>query len=155
MHEGNDQLLFGPRGSNIDISALHPDQGQIFKLWQVYLENVDPLLKVTHTPTLQPRVLDAASDLSRVPPPLEALMFGIYCVSTLSLTDDDCAAFFGTTRKDSLREHQLGCQQALINCGILRSGDRDSLTALFFYLVSLDPVRTITSRLNRQDFITS
>jgi hypothetical protein len=48
----SEHLLFCSRNAAIDLAALHPNQGQIFKLWQVYLENVDPLLKVTHTPTL-------------------------------------------------------------------------------------------------------
>jgi hypothetical protein len=134
LHEGNDQLLFGPR-QDIDLSTLHPTQGQIFKLWQVYLENIDPLLKITHTPTLQPRIIDAAADLSDIPPPLEALMFAIYCVATLSLTDEDIPS-----RKETLRQYHIGCQQALINCGFLRGGDRESLTALFLYLVSIAPL---------------
>ena len=134
LSAGNDHLLFGPR-RDLDLSTMHPGQGQIFKLWQVYLENVDPLLKITHTPTLQPRFIDAATDLTNIPPELEALMFSIYCVATLSLADE--------TRKDALREYQVGCQQALINCGFLRSADRDSLTAFFFYLVSPSPLPCI------------
>lgn len=119
-----------------DLSTAHPDQVQIFRLWQTYLENVDPLLKVTHTPTLQPRLIDAASDLTNIDPPLEALMFAIYCIATLSLGDDVCQSLFGGARKELLAKYQVGCQQALINCGILRSQDRDCLTALYLYLVS-------------------
>ena len=136
MHSGNNQLLFGPQRMNPDLSTSHPDQVQIFRLWQIYLENVDPLLKVTHTPTLQPRIIDAASDLTSISPPLEALMFAIYCISTLSLEDDECQSLFGTPKKELLANHQVGCQQALINCSILRSHDRDCLTALYLYLVS-------------------
>lgn len=34
-------------------------------------------------------------------------------------------------------KYQFGCQQALSNCGFLRSSDRDCLTALYLYLVIL------------------
>lgn len=139
MHTGNDHLLFGQR-QNIHLAALHPDQVQIFRLWQIYLENVDPLLKVTHSPTLQPRIINVASDLSNIPPPLEALMFGIYCIAILSLTDEECQSIFGASRRDCLKEYQMRCQQALTNCEFLRAGDRDSLTALLFYLVSMCPL---------------
>ncbi|ETN42291.1 uncharacterized protein HMPREF1541_04232 [Cyphellophora europaea CBS 101466] len=134
-HESNDQLLFGPR-REIDFQAAHPSQVQIFKLWQVYLENVDPLLKATHTPSLQPLIIEAASDMKNISAPLEALMFGIYCVSIVSL---DSNSLFGVPKKELLRTYQFGCQQALINCGVLRSTNLDSLTAFFLYLVSLRP----------------
>lgn len=34
-------------------------------------------------------------------------------------------------------KYQFGCQQALLNCGVLQSSDRDCLTALYLYLVSM------------------
>ncbi|KAJ5976769.1 C6 zinc finger domain protein [Penicillium viridicatum] len=136
----NDHLLFGsPAGNVDDLSAFHPTQAQIFRLWQIYLDNVNPLLKVTHTPTLQTRIIDAASDIANINPTLEALMFSIYCVSILSLTEDQCGALFGSPKKDLLTPYQFACQQALRGCSILGSSDRESLTALYLYLVSIRP----------------
>ena len=110
---------------------------QMFRLWQVYLDNVNPLLKVTHTPSLQGLIIEAASDVSNINPALEALMFSIYCMAMLSLEVDDCQAIFGSSKEDLTTRFQFGCQQALINCGFLRSADRNCLTALYLYLVSL------------------
>ncbi|KAL2698681.1 hypothetical protein AAEP93_010069 [Penicillium crustosum] len=136
----NDHLLFGSPVGNVDeLSAFHPTQVQIFRLWQIYLDNVNPLLKVTHTPTLQTRIIDAASDIANINPTLEALMFSIYCVSILSLTEDQCSALFKSPKKDLLTAYQSACQQALRGCSILRSSDRESLTALYLYLVSIRP----------------
>ena len=136
FHGNNDHLLFGSRKTNVNLSTMHPEQVQIFRLWQVYLDNVNPLLKVTHTPTLQARIIDAVSDVANISPTLEALMFSIYCVSILSLDKDECRAMFRSPRKDLLASYQFGCQQALLNCRFLRSSDRDCLTALYLYLVS-------------------
>jgi hypothetical protein len=133
----NDHLLFGCPNTNVDLSTLHPEPVQIFRLWQIYLDNVNPLLKVTHTPSLQGRVIEAASNVINISPPLEALMFSIYCMATLSLAIDDCQTIFHSPQEDLLTRFQFGCQQALLNCGFLRSGDRDCLTALYLYLVSL------------------
>jgi hypothetical protein len=108
---------------------------QIFKLWQIYLDNFNPLLKVTHTPSLQKRIIDAAGDVSKVDPPMEALMFSIYCVSTFTLDEQECVDMFQTSRHDLLASYQLGAREALLNCGFLRTGDRDCLTALHLYLV--------------------
>lgn len=135
--ENNDHLFFGSPKTIVDLSTLHPEPVQIFRLWQIYLDNVNPLLKVTHTPSLQRRILEAASNLKNISPTSEALMFSIYCISILSLVVDDCQAMFGSSKKDLLTKYRFGCQQALLNCGFLRSSDRDCLTALYLYLVSL------------------
>ena len=130
-------LLFGSCGSTVHISTLHPDPVQIFRLWQIYLDNVNPLFKVTHTPSLQGRIIEAASDITNISPTLEALMFGIYCTSILSLTSEGCLATFSSSKEDLLMNYQFGCQQALLKSGFLRSSDRDCLTALYLYLVSV------------------
>jgi len=137
FRDSHEHLLFGSRKANIDLSTLRPENTQIFKLWQVYLDNVDCLLKVTHTPTLQARIIDAASAMATTPPTLEALMFSVYCVAILSLEDDRCRSLFGSPKDELLTRYQFGCQQALLNCELLRSDDRDTLTALFLYLVSV------------------
>lgn len=137
--ENDDHLLFGSRKTVVDPSTLHPEPVQIFRLWQIYLDNVDPLLKVTHTPSLQRRIIEAAGNLRNINPTLEALMFSIYCMSIISLVVDDFQALFGSSKEDLLTKYQFGCQQALLNCGFLRSSDRDCLTALYLYLVSIGP----------------
>ena len=122
--------------SKVDLVTLHPEQAKIFRLWQIYLENVNPLLKVTHTPSLQARIIDAVGDLASIGAPLEALLFSIYCISVLSLADDQCRTLFGSPKKDLLTGYQFACRQALLNSNILQSGDHDCLTALYLYLVS-------------------
>ncbi|KAA8618101.1 C6 transcription factor [Pyrenophora tritici-repentis] len=147
----SEHLLFCSRSAGIELSTLHPPQAQIFKLWQIYLENVDPMLKLTHTPTLQPRIIDAASDLTSIPPNTEALMFAIYCMAVFSLTQNQCQNMFGTPRGDVIRGYQLGAREALLNCRFLKTSDRECLTALHLYLISLksqtDP-RSLASMLS-------
>ena len=145
--KNDDHLLFSSQRTNIDLSTLHPDPVQIFRLWQIYLDNVNPLLKVTHTPSLQGRVIEAASNVTNINPILEALMFSIYCMSILSLNVEDCQTIFGSSKEDLLMRYQFGCQQALLNCGFLRCGDRDCLTALYLYLVCLASGRFLSSLL--------
>ncbi|KAH8694977.1 hypothetical protein BGW36DRAFT_417877 [Talaromyces proteolyticus] len=140
LFENNDHLLFGSRKSDtVDISTLHPEPVQVFRLWQIYLENVNPLLKVIHAPSLQGYIIEATSKLSNIKPTLEALMFSIYCMSIISLTADDCQAMFASSRQDLLSKYQFGCQQALLKCNFLRCNDLDCLTALYLYLVSVRP----------------
>ncbi|KAH1299488.1 hypothetical protein KXX11_006494 [Aspergillus fumigatus] len=136
---GSQTLLFGARKFDVNVSTLHPSQVEIFRLWQIYLDNVNPLLKVTHTPTLQARIIDAAADVGNIPPTLEALMFSIYCLAILSLSEEECRTLFQSSRDDLLNGYQFACQQALLNCEVLRTSDRDCLAALYLYLISVRP----------------
>lgn len=145
-HDGNHWFLFGTPQPNINIASLHPDQAQILRLWQTYLENVDPMLKCTHSPTLQARIIDALDHLADISPLLHALMFSIYCVSVMSLADDECLARFGSPRQDMLSEYQGACQQALLKCKAWRSSEMDALTALYLYLVSFFHIFSSLSR---------
>lgn len=139
LYETHDHLLLNSNFSDVNLSDAHPGQAQIFLLWQTYLDNVDPLLKVTHSSTLQVRIITAASNVSNMDPTLEALMFSIYCIALLSIDDEKCLSIFQDTRANMLITFQLACQKAVVKCGALRSGNRESLTALFLYLVRCQP----------------
>ena len=140
MFQNNDHLLLGARKTTVDLSTLHPNPVQIFRLWQIYLDNVNPLLKVTHTPSLQNRIIEASGDIKKISRDLEALMFGVYCTAIVSLSMDDCLTTFGSTRDNLLTKYQFGCQEALFNCEYLRTSNIDCLTALILYLVGCSSV---------------
>ncbi|KAH6060493.1 hypothetical protein HBI67_136720 [Parastagonospora nodorum] len=140
LYDNSDHLLFCSRNTSVDLLPLHPSQIHIFKIWQIYLERFDPMLKVTHAPTLQARIIDAASDLTKIDPAFEALMFSIYCVSIFSLGVQECEKLFGASREDLLSGYQLGAREALLNCRFMRTGDREVLTALHFYLMTVKPL---------------
>ncbi|KAJ5108824.1 hypothetical protein N7456_005499 [Penicillium angulare] len=133
----DDHIILGSRRGLVDLAALHPEPVHIFRLWQIYLENVNPLFKVTHTPSLQGKVIEASSNTANIEPRLEALMFSVYCMAIQSLAAETCQSIFGLSRDDLLTKYQFGCQQALLNCQFLRSDDRECLTALFLFLYSL------------------
>ncbi|KAJ4137280.1 hypothetical protein NW768_002862 [Fusarium equiseti] len=137
MAINDEHMLFGSRQSSVELHTLHPEPTHLFRLWQIYLEHVDPLLKVTHTPTLQATIVEAASNLKDISPTLEALMFSIYCMAVLSLSCEECESMFKTSKNELTTRYHFGCQQALLNCNFLRTGSRDCLTALFLYLVSV------------------
>jgi hypothetical protein len=142
-----DNLLFGVPDANIDLSTLHPDTATIFKLWQVYQDNVDPLLKVTHTPTLQVRIINAIGGMSKADLNLQALMFGIYCMAVRSVSEDDeCEAMFGSSRNTLVRRFHLGCQQGLSRCSFLDTNNIDCVTALYLYAVWISPFELSTCR---------
>lgn len=136
VYESDHNHLFDNPKIDVPLSTLHPSHVQIFRLWQVYSDNINPLIKVTHAPTLQARILDAAVDPKGISHELEALMFSIYCAAIMSMSEDECRTTLEDSKEKLLSRYQDACRQALINCGFLRSRERDCLTAYFLYLVN-------------------
>lgn len=129
-------MLLTP-GIKESLSKLHPNPLHIFKLWQTFLENVNPLIKLLHTPTVQPQILEAMSDLPKASKELETLMFSIYCISLVSLQPGDVEKSFGESKKKLLARYRRGAQMAFKNASLLRTSSIMVLQALMLYLVSI------------------
>ncbi len=69
MFEHQDGFPFVIGGQANKVTDLHPPGIQIFQLWQIYLTNINPLLKVTHTQTLQGQIIEAGTNPSKISPP--------------------------------------------------------------------------------------
>jgi hypothetical protein len=133
----NGGILLGSTKSNISLATFHPQPVHILRLWQVYLDNVDPLLKITHNATLQNRLIAVAGNTETVSGELQALCFGIYCIAVRSLSHNECRSIFGQAKSGLLATYQYGCEQALLSCSYLQSSSRECLAAFFLYLVCL------------------
>ncbi|KAJ5088778.1 hypothetical protein N7456_012394 [Penicillium angulare] len=137
MFENNDGFPFIVGGSPGRITHLHPSPIQIFQLWQVYLNNVNPLLKISHVPTLQNHIVGAGADLPNLSKPLEALMFSIYLISVTSMTKEDVQSTFEKSKDALLAKYHGATQRALVNAGFMRSSDLMTLQAYLLYLLSI------------------
>ncbi len=138
-------LIFSSSPSaTISLAHLHPPPVQIFKLWQTFLDNVNPLTKIFHAPTIQLRILEASADLENIPKGLEALMFGIYATAVMSMGHSEWDVNFGEmgeARQIALTRYRKAAKLALSRAGLLRSSDMTILQAFVLYLVSRDKSR--------------
>ncbi|KAI2465686.1 fungal-specific transcription factor domain-containing protein [Annulohypoxylon bovei var. microspora] len=123
--------------SDANLEELHPQPAHAFQLWQIFLERVNPLTKIIHVPTVQPMLVEAATSRENVPKNVEALLFSIYLMAAVALTDDECAERFGFTKADAYNRFSKGCRSALMRIGILKNYDIIVLQALVLYLFSL------------------
>ncbi|KIM98484.1 hypothetical protein OIDMADRAFT_167284 [Oidiodendron maius Zn] len=117
---------------------LHPEPKYIFKLWQVFAENVNPLTKVIHSPTLQRRILEISWNLETVTRPLEAVMFSVYALAITSMKASDCVEAFGETRSVLLNRYRSAAVQALVAAELHTTRDLEVLQAFVLFLF-LDP----------------
>jgi hypothetical protein len=129
-------FFLGQSAASRDLSSFHPAPVQIFRLWQTFLTNVNPLVKIFHAPTIQQVILDASGDVSKIPKPAEALMFSIYLLAVNSLQDDKCRALFQEEKALLLKKYSHAAQQALLNAKFLKSTNIYSLQAFQLFLVS-------------------
>ncbi|KAJ5692259.1 hypothetical protein N7462_001682 [Penicillium macrosclerotiorum] len=133
----NDSIMLLNTSTKESLIEFHPNPLQIFRLWQTFLDNVNPLTKILHAPTIQQQILEAMGDLSRVGKDLEALMFSIYCISLVSLHATDVEKSFGESKKNFLFRLRRGARLALRNASFLRTSSTMVLQAFMLYLLSL------------------
>ena len=108
MNRYNSSFVFGFSSGSLDLQVLHPPVERIFLLWQVYLDNVDPLIKMIHTPSVQRQILQASKQIADIPPPVEALMFAIYYAAVISMQGAGrCEEDLGEDRKLLLERHVI------------------------------------------------
>lgn len=118
-----------------DLEDFVPNPLQIFTLWHVFLDRVNPLTKIVHVPTLQPRILEATKDYRNVPNNTQALFFAIFFISVLTMTDDESKRLLHISREEALKKFTAGVQSALTKANFLKQHDMIILQALTLYLV--------------------
>ncbi|KAK7751672.1 hypothetical protein SLS62_006333 [Diatrype stigma] len=134
--DDNMSLLL-PSSSTINLRELHPPAAHIFFLWQTFLDRVNPVTKVIHVPTLQPRVAEAATNLDAIPLNVEALLFSIYTMAAVALTENESLAFLGYPRREAVDRFSKGVRIALMRIDILKNYDLVILQAMVLYMTSL------------------
>ena len=131
-HQG---FLFGYSSLKIDLKSLHPSPSQIFILWEVFKENVDPVVRLLHRPTAKNILMNAASSVDRVSRAAEALLFSIYFGAVVSLTEEQCRQLLDEDKKALIKKYRFATEQALARADFLNSSSLMCLQAFVFFLV--------------------
>ncbi|KAL6241659.1 hypothetical protein RBB50_011441 [Rhinocladiella similis] len=129
-------LVFNSSRAAPEPSQLHPPEHHVFILWQVYLENVDPVLKMMHVPTTQRQIFRASQNLAQIPPAYECLMFSIYYAATISIQNpQSLRKLLQEERQVLLERFQLGVEQSLSKASFMTTPSITTLQALTIYLI--------------------
>jgi len=115
----------------------HPPTEHIHQLWQIFSENVDPLTKVVHVPTLRLAIKRATTEIGNIPRSFEALLFAIYSAAIMSLKDDQCKETFGGPRKALLSRYISATKAALSRAKFMETTSIVVLQALILHLISV------------------
>ncbi|PKS08817.1 hypothetical protein jhhlp_003426 [Lomentospora prolificans] len=137
MYESQEGFPFMVGGRSASVTHLHPSAIHIFQLWQIYINRVNPLLRLTHAPTIQGRIIEVSARLDSIPKELEALMFAIYLVAVNTLEENEAVETFGESKTILLTRFHSAAQQSLINAGFMRTSDVMVLQAYTLYLTAV------------------
>lgn len=129
--------MFGYSSTNVDMQGLHPPEQQARQFWDVYKENVDPLVKVLHKPTFETTFYEAVSGVTRVSKGMEPILFVVYYGAVTSSTPEECRERWGEERSTMLDRYRFGIEQALARANFLYSEEMVVLQAFVVFLVLL------------------
>lgn len=117
---------------------LHPPSATRMKYLAIFLDNVHPLTKIVHAPSIQQLMEDSLSNPSKigVKGTKNALLFSIYASAVASLTDKECQTIFGVSQPGLLEAFQGATRYALLEASFLNVPDVDLLRAHVLLLVS-------------------
>ena len=135
--DDNGDLLLGGDTPSQPVEDLWPDPAQVFRLWQIYLDKVNPLTKIIHVPTLQPYLASATTGSHNVPKNIEALLFAIFLMAVVASSEDECTIVLGYAKERAIQRFSSGVRLSLMKMGFLKTHDLTTLQALVIYLVRI------------------
>ncbi len=135
------ELLLQGDDPYINLQDLAPEPYHVLRLWQLFLDRVNPLTKIIHVPSLLPCIAEAAVNLSGVSLDHQAILFGVYTLATSSLSEGECTTLFNHSRQAALQKYSLGARLALTRINFLKRYNMTIFQALLLFLVrhSLGP----------------
>ena len=130
----NQGFIFSFNSSVLSLREFHPSLEQIPMYWDIYKENVDPLIKIFHRPHTEKTILEASKDLDHVSKPLEVMMFAIYFAAVTSVTAEECMTTFYLEKQAALKKYRFAFEQALARAGFLSTQELVVLQSFTLFL---------------------
>ncbi|KAF3316406.1 hypothetical protein TWF173_002252 [Orbilia oligospora] len=116
---------------------IHPHPSQLLLLWQTYVDDIDPFIKILHIPSMTRLIRDLRGQYHSLKPATEALIFSISFASISISTENDISPHFNTTKEELLSRYRLYTEQAFEKARIITSDSIESVQALAIYIYAL------------------
>jgi len=133
-----ESFLFDHTATQAPSYSEWPQPVQIFQLWQVYIDNVNPITNLLHVQTMQRIVLEAAScKPDDLPKQSLALLSSIFLISVESLGDEECRHLMKASKHECVGRFFAMTKDCLVGAEFMEIASAETLQALVLYLVSL------------------
>ena len=104
-------------------------------LWQTYIRNVDPIMKIIHVPTMQTVIDEVLAGSDAISKGMQSLMAAIKFAAVTSLGDEQCWASLNASRKTMLDLFRSEVQATLDVANFLATHSLITLQAYIIYQV--------------------
>lgn len=133
-----ESVLFDHASSQQPPYSGWPQPVQIFRLWQTYIDNVNPMINLLHVQTMQRMVLEAATcKPDDLPKQSLALLSSIFLIAVESLCDEDCRNIMKASKYECVRRFLAMTKACLVGAEVMETASTEVLQALVIYLVRL------------------
>ncbi|CAK40537.1 hypothetical protein M747DRAFT_290064 [Aspergillus niger ATCC 13496] len=112
----------------------HPSPVTVSILWHWYLDTVDPVLKVSHTPSVQKDVMLVIKEETFGDVAKQCLLFAIFYASIISMPSTTCLDKLGEDKPTLLERYRNDVERALARVDLSGCSDMTLLQALTLYL---------------------
>lgn len=119
------------------LQTMHPEYNILLKLWDVFVDRVDPFAKILHLPTFWLSLKSAIEQPRDVPSDLQALIFSFYLASVASLEESECLHIMREYKPDILARQKRLARRALRAAGFLNTTSVTTLRAYCIFLVRI------------------
>ncbi|KAL4812047.1 hypothetical protein BDW67DRAFT_194021 [Aspergillus spinulosporus] len=118
-------------------TALPRDRNAARKLCQIYLENVDPIIKILHRPSLSKFMLDGSPypGASQEDHSEQALESAVCYVAANTMSAAQCQEAFKSSKASVVTMYRRMCEAAIERTGLLTTRNMTVLQAFILYLV--------------------
>lgn len=128
-------LVFGTHQTNSSIR--HPCREITLRLWKLFKDNIDPLTKIIHVPTIERHIEDFFQGTSTIPREIDVLLFAIYSAALYSISDSLCLELFQQEREEMLTMYCANTRTRLAEMNFVSTASMTVLQAFLLYLIAM------------------
>lgn len=129
--------LFGYRAVAHSLQPYHPPLQQAINLFATFNENVVPLLRIFHVPSLSTMYWEAIASTNSLDKNVEALVFAIYYSAIVSLPPEQCFNLLGLTYEVAVERYRFAVEQAIARADLLTTQSVMLLQATTLFINAL------------------
>lgn len=127
-------FMFGFQSTALSLEEHHPAFVQVVTYWDIFKENVDPLIKIFHRPLIDAFIRNFDGRYELLSKTEEVMMFTIYFAVITSMSEEQCTAILGVQRNPTLEKYRFAVEQALARAEFLSTQEIVVLQSFTLFL---------------------
>ncbi|KAI1210427.1 fungal-specific transcription factor domain-containing protein [Annulohypoxylon truncatum] len=132
-----ENFLFRKTAPRVPIEIANPSFCQIRQLWDIYVHNVDPLVKILHKPSVERVLCDLSLSEDGPDPEIWALLLAICYAAVSSLPSSQIRVEFALDADNYVASFRAALEKALTDAQLLQTHDLRVIQAFAIYLTCL------------------